>query len=61
MVQKLIDKLNSSQQTSLVISALEPGFLALIKDMNGNHVIQRCLKCLSKEDNKVLPSFAIDS
>lgn len=30
-------------------------------DSNGNHVIQRCLQCLSNEDNKVkefmLPEF----
>ncbi|KAI7996433.1 hypothetical protein LOK49_LG10G00489, partial [Camellia lanceoleosa] len=28
------------------------GFVDLIKDLNGNHVIQHCLQCLSKEDNK---------
>lgn len=54
MVQKLIETLKTRQQISLVISALEPGFLALIKDLNGNHVVQRCLQCLSNEDNKVL-------
>nr|CAN82911.1 hypothetical protein VITISV_015280 [Vitis vinifera] len=52
VVQKLIETLKTRQQISRVISALEPGFLALIKDLNGNHVIQRCLQCLSKEDNK---------
>ena len=57
MVQKLIETLKSRQQTSLVISALEPGFLALIKDLNGNHVVQRCLQCLSYEDSKVLLYF----
>ncbi|RVW12845.1 putative pumilio-like 8, chloroplastic [Vitis vinifera] len=54
VVQKLIETLKTRQQISRVISALEPGFLALIKDLNGNHVIQRCLQCLSKEDNKNL-------
>lgn len=53
VVQKLIETLKTRQQISRVISALEPGFLGLIKDLNGNHVIQRCLQCLSKEDNKV--------
>lgn len=57
VVQKLIETLKTRQQISLVISALEPGFLSLIKDLNGNHVVQRCLQCLSSEDNKVsLPS-----
>ncbi|CDO97457.1 unnamed protein product [Coffea canephora] len=54
VVQKLIETLKSRQQTSLVISALEPGFLALIKDLNGNHVVQRCLQCLSYEDSKFI-------
>lgn len=61
MVQKLIEKLKSGPQTSLVISALEPGFLALIIDGNGKYVIQQCLQCFSEEDCEVLPSFAIDS
>lgn len=53
VIQKLIETLKTRQQVKLVISAIEPGFLALIKDLNGNHVIQRCLQCLSNEDNKV--------
>ncbi|CAK9181670.1 unnamed protein product [Ilex paraguariensis] len=52
VVQKLIQTLKTRQQISLVISALEPGLLALIRDLNGNHVVQRCLQCLTKEDNK---------
>lgn len=54
VVQKLIETLKTKQQISLVISALEPGFLALIKDLNGNHVIQRCLQCFPSEDSKVI-------
>ncbi|KAL3515543.1 hypothetical protein ACH5RR_022445 [Cinchona calisaya] len=54
VVQKLIETLKSRQQISLVISSLEPGFLALIKDLNGNHVVQRCLQCLSNEDSKFI-------
>ncbi|KAI8003540.1 hypothetical protein LOK49_LG08G01080 [Camellia lanceoleosa] len=54
VVQKLIETLKTRQQISLVVLALQPGFLNLIKDLNGNHVIQRCLECLSKEDNKFI-------
>lgn len=53
MVQKLIETLKTRQQVSLVKAALKPGFLDLIKDLNGNHVLQRCLQCLSNEDNEV--------
>ncbi|KAL4346632.1 hypothetical protein GQ457_17G004130 [Hibiscus cannabinus] len=54
VVQKLIETLKTRQQISLVISALAPGFLSLIKDLNGNHVVQRCLQCLSSEDNNFI-------
>ncbi|CAL0334347.1 unnamed protein product [Lupinus luteus] len=54
VVQKLIETLKTWPQISLVVSALEPGFLALIKDLNGNHVVQHCLQWLSNEDNKVI-------
>ncbi|KAL2342106.1 hypothetical protein Fmac_010046 [Flemingia macrophylla] len=54
VVQKLIETLKTRQQISLVVSALEPGFLALIKDLNGNHVVQHCLQCLRNEDNKFI-------
>ncbi|PPD96285.1 hypothetical protein GOBAR_DD06689 [Gossypium barbadense] len=52
VVQKLIETLKSRQQISLIKSALKPGILDLIKDLNGNHVLQRCLQCLNNEDNK---------
>ncbi|KAK3007378.1 hypothetical protein RJ639_017455 [Escallonia herrerae] len=54
VVQKLIESLTTKQQILLVISALQPGFLSLIKDLNGNHVVQRCLQCLSSEDNEFI-------
>ncbi|XP_047970336.1 putative pumilio homolog 8, chloroplastic [Salvia hispanica] len=54
VVQKLIETLKTKQQIALVISALESGFLALIKDLNGNHVIQRCLQSFPAEDSKFI-------
>ncbi|KAL6962723.1 hypothetical protein U1Q18_037682 [Sarracenia purpurea var. burkii] len=54
VVQKLIETLKTRQQISLVVLALEPGFLYLSKDLNGNHVLQRCLQCLSGEDNEFI-------
>ncbi|GAB2271226.1 hypothetical protein Dimus_006068 [Dionaea muscipula] len=54
VVQKLIETLKTRKQISLVKQALEPGFLDLIKDLNGNHVVQRCLQCFSSDDNKFI-------
>ena len=52
-MQKLIDTLKTRQQIVLVISAIQPGFLDLIKDLNGSHVLQHCLESFAAEDNKV--------
>jgi len=53
-VQKLIEMLNSPEEVSLATTALRPGVVTLIKDLNGNHVIQRCLQRLSSEDNQFI-------
>ncbi|KAI9120408.1 hypothetical protein K1719_007441 [Acacia pycnantha] len=54
VIQKLIQTLKTPQQKLLAVSALEPGFLGLIKDLNGNHVIQHCLQFLGNEDKKFI-------
>ncbi|WOK97633.1 hypothetical protein Cni_G06341 [Canna indica] len=53
-VQKLIDSVKTRQQTAMVISAIQPGFLDLIKDLNGSHVLQQCLRSFTAEDNKFI-------
>ena len=53
VVQKLIEAIKSRQQISLIMVALKPGLLDLIKDQNGNHVVQRCLQSLTIDQNKV--------
>ncbi|RDX71866.1 putative pumilio-like 7, chloroplastic, partial [Mucuna pruriens] len=45
VVQKLVETLKTRQQVSLAVSALEPGFLALIKDLNGNHKLHFPVIC----------------
>eukprot|EP01102_Stenamoeba_stenopodia_P013648 TRINITY_DN445_c0_g1_i2.p1 TRINITY_DN445_c0_g1~~TRINITY_DN445_c0_g1_i2.p1 ORF type:complete len:746 (-),score=122.39 TRINITY_DN445_c0_g1_i2:341-2578(-) len=51
-VQKMIEYLNSPTQIQIVINALRSSVVALIQDLNGNHVIQRFLNKLSAEDNQ---------
>lgn len=53
-VQKLIETLTTSEQVSMVTASLRPGVVTLIKDLNGNHVIQRCLQHLSSEDSQFI-------
>ncbi|XP_039041454.1 putative pumilio homolog 7, chloroplastic [Hibiscus syriacus] len=59
VVQRLIETLKSKHQISLIKYALKPGILDLIKDLNGNHVLQRCLQCLDNEDNKIIFEAAV--
>lgn len=53
-VQKLIETLTSREQTQLVVNALRPGIVVLIRDLNGNHVVQRCLQRLSPEESQFI-------
>jgi pumilio RNA-binding family len=53
-VQKLIETLATPEQVRLAAAALEPGTVTLIKDLNGNHVIQRCLQRLQPPDNQFI-------
>jgi len=49
---------SSKDQIHSIILALSLHVVALIKDLNGNHVIQKCLNKLAPEDNQVgLSSF----
>ncbi|KAI8338668.1 armadillo-type protein [Chlamydoabsidia padenii] len=53
-IQRLIEYLSSSHQIKTVTDALRPQVVALIKDLNGNHVIQKCLHRLSAEHNQFI-------
>ncbi len=58
-VQKMIDFLSNPRQAGQIrsiIMALSLNVVALIKDLNGNHVIQKCLNRLIPEDNQVSSS-----
>lgn len=48
-VQRLIEFISTPHQIYTVIAALDPNVVTLIKDLNGNHVIQKCLHRLSEE------------
>ncbi|KAA1468407.1 ARM repeat-containing protein [Dentipellis sp. KUC8613] len=53
-VQKMIDFLSTRRQIRSIIVALSLHVVALIKDLNGNHVIQKCLNKLAPEDNQFI-------
>ncbi|VDB93348.1 unnamed protein product [Peniophora sp. CBMAI 1063] len=61
-VQKMIDFLSTRRQADhrahaqihSIIVALSMHVVVLIKDLNGNHVIQKCLNKLAPEDNQFI-------
>lgn len=59
-VQKLIETLSSREQRAIVIEALRNGVVSLIKDLNGNHVVQRCLQRLGPEDSQFIYDAACE-
>jgi hypothetical protein len=53
-VQKMIEYLTTPEQIAIAKKALSNHVVTLIQDLNGNHVIQRCLNRLSPQDNQFI-------
>ncbi|GAM24851.1 hypothetical protein SAMD00019534_080260 [Acytostelium subglobosum LB1] len=53
-VQKMIEFLTYPEQIALIKKALANHVVQLIQDLNGNHVIQKCLNKLPPEDNQFI-------
>eukprot|EP00727_Mastigamoeba_balamuthi_P005951 m51a1_g1976 putative puf4p (728) ;mRNA; r:1111330-1114073 len=53
-VQKLVEHLKTPAEIEIVREALKGSVVPLIQDLNGNHVIQRCLHQLSAADNQFI-------
>ncbi|KAI9286164.1 armadillo-type protein [Umbelopsis sp. AD052] len=53
-IQKMIEFLNLPQQTRAIVNALNANVVTLIKDLNGNHVIQKCLNKMAPNDNQII-------
>ncbi|EME85772.1 uncharacterized protein MYCFIDRAFT_150818 [Pseudocercospora fijiensis CIRAD86] len=49
-LQKMIEYITTPEQTQEIIKALRNDVVLLIQDLNGNHVIQKCLNHLSSID-----------
>ncbi|CAD6340695.1 unnamed protein product [Miscanthus lutarioriparius] len=49
VVQKVIETVSTSDEVSMVVSALSHGAITLMMDANGSHVAHRCLQKLSPE------------
>ncbi|KAI9852044.1 MAG: hypothetical protein M1838_002013 [Thelocarpon superellum] len=49
-LQKMIEFISTPEQVQTIIFALHDRVVELIQDLNGNHVIQKCLNRLTPED-----------
>lgn len=49
-LQKMIECITTTEQIQTVVRALEDHVVHLVQDLNGNHVIQKCLNHLKGED-----------
>lgn len=53
-VQKLIEFLTTPEQIQIATAALNMNAVTLIKDLNGNHVIQKCLNRLGSSESQFI-------
>lgn len=53
-LQKMIEHLYNEEQINLIIQSLSPKVVDLVQDLNGNHVIQKCLQVLGAERSQFI-------
>lgn len=59
-LQKVIDHMSTSHQLSVLMKGLKPYIIELIKDLNGNHVIQKILNKYPPDNCQFIYSSIID-
>lgn len=53
-LQKLVECSSTQEESQCIISALSSHIVSLSRDLNGNHVVQKCLQILKPEDNQFI-------
>lgn len=53
-LQKLVECISTPEEARLVVDSLSPHIVALLRDLNGNHVVQKCLQKLKPDDNQFI-------
>lgn len=53
-LQKLVECISSEEEAKLVIESLGPHIVSLSRDLNGNHVVQKCLQKLKPQENQFI-------
>lgn len=53
-LQKMIEFISTPQQVDMIVIALKTNVVKLIKDLNGNHVVQKCLNRLQADGSQFI-------
>lgn len=53
-LQKLVECISTEEELRLIIELLSPHIVSLSRDLNGNHVVQKCLQKLLAADNQFI-------
>lgn len=60
-LQRLMERIETPEQVTLLVNALRRDVVSLIRDLNGNHVIQKLLLTLRSEDSMFIYDAACES
>ncbi|ONH67899.1 Pumilio y domain family member 4 [Cyberlindnera fabianii] len=60
-LQKLVECLNSDEEADVVVASLKDDIVSLSRDLNGNHVVQRCLQRLKSKDSQFIYDTAYEN
>lgn len=53
-LQKLVECIRTPEESRLLVALLTPHVVALLRDLNGNHVVQKCLQRLAPPQNQFI-------
>ncbi|ODV98057.1 hypothetical protein PACTADRAFT_36675 [Pachysolen tannophilus NRRL Y-2460] len=53
-LQKLVECVATEEEAKIIVESLSPNIVSLSRDLNGNHVVQKCLSKLSASDNQFI-------
>lgn len=53
-LQKLVECITTEEESKLIIDSLSSHIVSLSRDLNGNHVVQKCLQKLRPDENQFI-------
>ena len=53
-LQKMVEYVSTTEQIEIIVFALKDRVVELVQDLNGNHVIQKCLNKLGPENSQFI-------